>query len=104
MDVPHVGASGAICGVLGAYLVLCKHKQFHYFSGILAFFGRSEQRSAWLVLTYFFAMQVYAYFKGPDGIGYAAHIGGFVFGWFAGHGVANRQVWDSEAGRWKCAN
>ncbi len=79
--VPMVGASGAISGVLGAYLVM--------FPGVrvlvlipLGFFSRTVRLPALLVLGLWFALQLLSELAGPAGAGVAfrAHIGGFVAG------------------------
>ncbi len=70
-SIPSIGASGAISGVLGAYVV---------------FFPKANVRSnfgmipAWVMLGLWFLMQFFGVFAGEGGIAFWAHIGGFVFG------------------------
>lgn len=78
--IPLVGASGAIAGVMGAYLVL--FPRVHIRSLIIFFvilFRDIEAR--WLLGIWF----VSQFFINPNaGVAWAAHVGGFVFGVLAG--------------------
>jgi membrane associated rhomboid family serine protease len=79
--VPTVGASGAISGVLGAYLVLYPRARVNT---LIFFFIVSLP--AWLLLIWWFGMQVIAAYMTPlradvsSGVAVWAHIGGFVSG------------------------
>ncbi len=83
-QVPTVGASGAIAGVLGAYLVLFPRTQVQVIV-LFFYFIRLVQVPAVVVLGFWFVLQ---FFNGvaslgmPDmgGVAYFAHIGGFVAG------------------------
>ncbi len=76
-NAPMLGASGAIGGVLGAYLVL--YPQSGIFTIIPPFFRFTIP--AFLYLPYWIALQVYAVFTGSQsGVALWAHIGGFIFG------------------------
>ena len=79
--VPVVGASGAIAGVMGAYLVLYPHVPIKTLV-FLGFFIRWVDISAkWLVGAWF----VMQFFTNPAaGVAWVAHVGGFVFGVLAG--------------------
>ncbi|MFN8188131.1 MAG: rhomboid family intramembrane serine protease [Gaiellales bacterium] len=85
--VPNVGASGAIAGVLGAYLVLYPNARVL----TLAFFFIPFEIPAVAFLVIWFAFQLwYGGFDllaptgaGEGGVAFFAHIGGFVFGLFA---------------------
>jgi membrane associated rhomboid family serine protease len=79
--VPTVGASGAISGVLGAYLVLYPKVRVNMLFYFLIFF-RIFPIPAWIVLIYWFGVQVVTARMSPTGGGVAvwAHIGGFVAG------------------------
>jgi membrane associated rhomboid family serine protease len=85
--VPTVGASGAISGVLGAYLVLYPRVRVNMLFWFLIFF-RVFAIPAWVVLIYWFGVQVLTGLPGlstvrPDvssGVAVWAHIGGFVAG------------------------
>ena len=80
--VPTVGASGAISGALGAYLLLYPRVRVRMFlPPIFLFFV-----PAWLVLGWWFFLQFYSglqSFTAPEvsgGVAVWAHIGGFVAG------------------------
>jgi membrane associated rhomboid family serine protease len=79
--VPMVGASGAISGVMGAYLVLYPRVRVNMLF-IFLIFIRIIPLPAWLVLIYWFGLQLLMGFSDPVGGGVAvwAHIGGFVAG------------------------
>lgn len=76
-DLPVIGASGAIAGVLGAYFVLYPHDRIE-----TPFFDRVIYLPAWFPLGGWFLFQLlYALFGGPDtGIAWSSHIGGFLLG------------------------
>ena len=80
--VPLIGASGAISGILGAYLVL--FPRVRIWTVVLPFFFLPFRLPAWIWLAIYFALQfVYlggASTAGGDGVAYMAHIGGFVAG------------------------
>ncbi len=82
--VPMVGASGAISGVMGAYLVLYPNVRV-YTLVPLGFFITSMALPAWVMLGYWFLIQFLSgvvSFAGEVGGGVAfwAHVGGFVAG------------------------
>jgi membrane associated rhomboid family serine protease len=80
--VPMVGASGAIAGVLGAYLLLYPYANVHVFVWIVIFF-RIVNIPAWIMLGLWFAMQLVsglARAPGTPGVAFWAHVGGFVSG------------------------
>jgi len=78
---PLVGASGAIAGVLGAYLVL--FPKARVWSLLTFLFFLPVRLPAWLVLGSWFVLQ-YLYFRGAgltgSGVAYGAHVVGFVVG------------------------
>ena len=76
-DVPIVGASGAVSGVLGAYLVLFPFARVKTMLFILIFI-KFVELPAILLLTVWFIMQVI--FSYGEGVAWYAHIGGFIFG------------------------
>ena len=81
--IPMVGASGAISGVMGAYLVLFPRVRV-YAMVPLGFFLHQMALPAWVMLVYWMALQ----FVGGlgsigaqgGGVAFWAHIGGFVAG------------------------
>jgi membrane associated rhomboid family serine protease len=81
-SVPNVGASGAIAGVLGAYLVLLPHARV-----VTLLFGfLPVPISAMFFLGFWFLFQLWQggfSITHPDaggGVAFAAHVGGFAFG------------------------
>lgn len=102
--VPLVGASGAIAGVMGAYLVWFPNAPVRTLFIFLLIFV-TDVRAKWLLLAWF-GLQ---FFTGNDsGVAWMAHVGGFVFGVAVGLVVrasraARRAVWRSTyaaAGGW----
>ncbi len=79
--IPMVGASGAISGILGAYLVLYPHARVVTLVA-LVFFIRFVPVPAYLVLGVWFLMQLTGILGPSGGIAFFAHIGGFIFGLF----------------------
>ncbi|MGW0994032.1 rhomboid family intramembrane serine protease [Streptomyces sp. NPDC002520] len=79
---PLIGASGAIAGVLGAYIVLWPTARVWVLVPFLVFLPL--RLPAWLVLGFWFGLQaVYSSGHGVSGAGtvaYAAHVVGFVAG------------------------
>jgi rhomboid family protein len=80
--LPMIGASGAIAGVLGAYLLLYPWSNVHVFLWIVIFF-RVVTVPAWILLGLWFAMQLASgVLRQPasPGVAFWAHIGGFAAG------------------------
>ncbi len=77
-QIPMVGASGAIGGVLGAYLI--NHPNARVLVLIpFGFFSQLLKIRALYVLGFWFILQ---FISSGGGVAYAAHIGGFVSGMF----------------------
>ncbi len=79
---PMVGASGAISGVMGAYLVLYPRVRVQTLF-ILFVFIRILPIPAWVVLLQWFGIQLLSSFATPTGgggVAFFAHIGGFAAG------------------------
>ncbi|MXZ44528.1 MAG: rhomboid family intramembrane serine protease [Gammaproteobacteria bacterium] len=75
--VPMVGASGAISGVLGAYILLHPRARIRV---LLFFFIPIETPAVFILGSYFLIQLMYGLFGGADNIAYWAHIGGFLAG------------------------
>jgi membrane associated rhomboid family serine protease len=75
--IPAVGASGAISGVLGAYLLMFPRAGI--FAIIIAFFLTTIRIPALAYIPFWFVLQIVLGFIDPiSGVGYLAHIGGFI--------------------------
>src|ERR1039457_6734962 len=85
--VPMVGASGAIAGVMGAYLVKFPHSRIHTLVFIF-FFISTVEVPAWLMLIYWFFINLFSgvgaighsYASQGGGVAFLAHVGGFQAG------------------------
>ena len=81
--IPMVGASGAIGGVMGAYVLMYPRVHVHLFV-ILGFYANTIAVPAYFMLGYWFLLQVVSgtVSVGAEGAGVAfwAHVGGFVAG------------------------
>jgi membrane associated rhomboid family serine protease len=81
-----IGASGAISGILGAYLVLFPRKRV--WTVVLPFFFLPFKLPAWMWLVIYLVLQ-FVFLgaaataesdTGDGGVAYLAHIGGFIAG------------------------
>lgn len=78
-NIPAIGASGAISGVLGAYLIFFPRAKIHTI--ILAFFITTVRIPALAYIPFWFIMQlIFALIGQSGGVAYLAHIGGFLAG------------------------
>jgi membrane associated rhomboid family serine protease len=79
--IPTVGASGAISGVLGAYIILFSRNRVRVFFGygiiivpawaMIGFWALQQFLNTWATI---------AYTRQTSGVAYAAHAGGFITG------------------------
>jgi membrane associated rhomboid family serine protease len=78
--VPMVGASGAISGVMGAYIVL--YPNVRVYTLVIFIFITSIALPAWVMLGYWMFLQVVGGLgaAGEGGTAFFAHIGGFIAG------------------------
>jgi len=82
--IPNLGASGAIAGVMGAFLVTYPHDEIRTVL-LLGWFTRIRLIPAALLIGLWFLIQLFnqvgavADVQG-GGVAYAAHVGGFIFG------------------------
>ena len=88
--IPAVGASGAISGVLGAYLVIFPKARIQTFL-MMGFFWRMMHIQArwflpfWLVFQNLLPFFIGGFGIAGGGVAYLAHIGGFVIGLATGY-------------------
>lgn len=91
--MPMVGASGAVAGVLGAYLLLFPGSRI-LTAVIFLFFIRLVYLPAWLLLGFWILIQFFHGFLSlgvatGGGVAWFAHIGGFLAGIFLLHILKN---------------
>ena len=90
-EVPLVGASGAIAGMMGAFTVLYGRKRVKIFYS-LGFYFNYVQLPAILLLPVWVASEFYQlFFGGASQVAYLAHIGGLLSG--AAMGLINLKYW-----------
>jgi len=96
-DIPMVGASGAIAGVMGAFLVRYRKTKIRFFYMVGLFWRGTFSAAAWVMLPLWFGEQLFMFLlteglseQAGGGVAYMAHIGGFAFG-FAVAAVLRRQ-------------
>ena len=80
-DIPNLGASGAIAGVLGAYVLLFPKRRVTVLLG----YGVVQMPALivigfWIVLQFFNGIGSIAVSTDTGGVAYMAHIGGFIAG------------------------
>jgi membrane associated rhomboid family serine protease len=82
MSAPMIGASGAIAGVLGAYLVLYPQVAVKTWWGddSIFFLFRTFNIPAWFAIGGWFVLQYVFLMMGLPGIAWHCHIGGFAAG------------------------
>jgi len=95
---PMIGASGAIAGVLGAYLILYPRARVASLVPILFIFTVIEIPAA-IFLLFWFVSQLFSGWltlggAGGSGVAWWAHVGGFVFGMLAVFLFARRPAYD----------
>lgn len=93
--MPVIGASGAIAGVLGAYLVLFPRSRIASLVPIFFIFTIVEVPAV-LFLGFWFVSQLFSGWQSLHGadmsaVAWWAHIGGFIFGMFAVHFFVQRR-------------
>jgi membrane associated rhomboid family serine protease len=80
--IPMLGASGAIAGVMGAYMVFFPRARVLTAIPIFVFVRFVHLPAAFFIGLWFVLQMLFAFVGGSgSGVAFFAHIGGFVFGW-----------------------
>ena len=79
-DVPMIGASGSIAGVLGAYLYFFPKAKVLVLIPFFIFF--TVKVPAYILLIFWFLYQFLNLSNVDSSVAWLAHIGGFIFGYF----------------------
>lgn len=94
--VPTIGASGAIAGVMGAFLILYPRVRVLTLIFLFVFITTLDLPAAFMLL-YWFALQVLnglgslaSITQQAQGIAWFAHVGGFLMGMLLGKGFVSR--------------
>ena len=101
VTVPMVGASGAIAGVLAAYMLLFPRARVLTLVFVF-FFIRLIYVPAGFFIGLWFAIQLLNAVLGSEGssVAFVAHVGGFVTGWLLVRIMVSRQGWRTRRARW----
>lgn len=87
--IPSIGASGAIFGIMGSYLVFFPRRRlaaFLYFIPVIA--------PAYVIIMLFILIQTFFMLTTPfSTVAYTAHVGGFVAGFLASLPLRRRSEW-----------
>ena len=100
LDVPLIGASGAVAGVMGAFLVRFWKTKIRFFYWFGFIFTGTFMAPAWLMLPLWFlrellfaqAMDVMAPASGGGGVAHWAHVWGFGFGCLVAVAMAHWKI------------
>lgn len=80
-NVPNLGASGAVAGVLGAYILMFPQQQVRVLIGrVITPVSAIIVIGLWIVLQFFSGIGSIANTAYTGGVAYMAHIGGFIAG------------------------
>ena len=94
-EAPLVGASGAIAGIMGAFLVRFVRTKIRFLYFYFFFIIRSGtvDLPAWIVLPLWFLQQLFfAGLSAESGVAYRAHVGGFIFGFLAALAIKQLRI------------
>jgi membrane associated rhomboid family serine protease len=98
-DIPMVGASGAIAGVMGAFLVRYRTTRIRFFYMVGILWRGTFSAPAWVMLPLWFGEQLFFFLltqglsdEAGGGVAYMAHIGGFAFGFVAAQVIRAKRI------------
>ena len=90
---PIVGASGAIAGLMGAFLVRLYDTKISFFYAIWFWIRGTFKAPAYIMLPLWLAQQIfYAMIDQSGDVAFYAHIGGFIFGALFAYGIKKFEV------------
>ena len=94
---PVVGASGAVCGLLGVYFSLFPHNKVTVFVMFVYYIRLFKLEALWVISGWLVIQTVYAILAGSElvGVAYEAHIGGFAAGFLLAWLLKERLVVDA---------
>lgn len=100
VETPMVGASGAIAGVLAAYMTLFPRARIRTL--FFFFFIFVRELPAWLLIGFWFAQQLFSVIFGASssGVAFMAHIGGFLTGLILVRVLGRRATWRERRAYW----
>ncbi len=94
---PMIGASGAIAGIMGAFMIRHWHSRIRFFYMVGFIWRGTFYAPAWLMLPLWFGEQLFMMLMvhgldgGSSGVAYMAHVGGFAFGALAAFAIQKSQ-------------
>ncbi len=94
---PMVGASGAIAGVLAAYLMLFPR---HRILTLILPIWILRVPAGFFIVFWFVGQLVNAFLGSQNGVAVFAHIGGFVMGWVLMRWMGPRRTWGARRVSW----
>jgi membrane associated rhomboid family serine protease len=98
-DIPVVGASGAVSGILGTYLVLLPHMKIKAIGFYMVW-----KLPTYVIIGSWFVLQlvlaIFSVFASWSNVAFWAHVGGFVFGAMVGF-IYNKHLWARLARRYR---
>jgi membrane associated rhomboid family serine protease len=100
VEVPMVGASGAIAGVLAAYVVLFPQARVTTLVIVVVFIRILKVPAAFFIGLWFLLQVLSILFGASAGVALFAHVGGFLAGWLAIRFVGRHPEWRARRARW----
>lgn len=90
-ELPMVGASGAISGLMGMYLAIYGTRKISFFYWI-AFYFNYFKASALLMLPIWIGKEIYEALTGDNQVAYSAHVGGMLVGFISLYAAKGKVV------------
>jgi len=100
IEVPMVGASGAIAGVLAAYMVLFPHARVTALVIVVFFIRVIPVPAGWFIGLWFALQILQVIFGGSTGVAVFAHVGGFIAGYVLVKIMGRRPSWRARRVVW----